>query len=475
MNVALPLGALMLGASCLPLLAAEARVDFVRAISLHLGRCVNCHGPNAAKQGGGSRMDTRAAAFKGGGKGPGLVPGKPEQSAIYRYLARRLHAARDFKLQPDDRISARVKLWIEQGAHWPEGMRLESFGIISIPEAKVAGAIRRKILAHHKPVTEAGMKPYRTRVPKALSHFEMVPIKGGTFLMGSPPNEKGRAKDEGPRRKVKLSPFWMGKHEVTWNEFHKYIYHTRSNLHPAGSDEFYLNYHVGPSELMYGMDRGMGTGTHPAIRMSQFMAIKYCQWLSAKTGHFYRLPTEAEWEYAARAGTTTAYSWGNAADRATLNQHTWNIQNTLDLILFANTYRKVGLKKPNPWGLHGLHGNVAEWVLDGYAPYPPARQVQENPWVKQFKRFPHVVRGGSFHEKNPQANLRSAARRHSTPKWQQTDPQFPKNKWYVTDAIDVGFRVVRPMKVPTLKQMMDYWHIDPKKNRINSYRQLVVD
>jgi formylglycine-generating enzyme required for sulfatase activity len=188
----------------------------------------------------------------------------------------------------------------------------------------------------------------------------------------------------------------------------------------------------------------MGHDGFPAICMTQLAAKMYCKWLSVKTGQFYRLPTEAEWEYACRAGTTTAYSFGNDASK--LGEYAWFDGNS------DGKYHKPGKKKPNPWGLYDMHGNVAEWVLDEYRPGFYAElaasktQPVKNPLAIPTKVYGRVVRGGSWDEDAAQA--RSAARDQSIPEWKIQDPQIPQSIWYLTDARHVGFRVVRPLRVP---------------------------
>ena len=106
------------------------------------------------------------------------------------------------------------------------------------------------------------------------------------------------------------------------------------------------------------MTFGFGRDGQPAICMTHHAAMEYCRWLSAKTGKIYRLPTEAEWEYACRAGTKTAYSWGDDPEK--LDEYAWDVNN-------AEKPMPVGKKKPNPWGLYDMHGNVSEWCLDHYS------------------------------------------------------------------------------------------------------------
>jgi formylglycine-generating enzyme required for sulfatase activity len=167
--------------------------------------------------------------------------------------------------------------------------------------------------------------------------------------------------------------------------------------------------------------------------------MEYCRWLSAKTGKIYRLPTEAEWEYACRAGTTTAYSFGD--DPAPLGDYAWYVEN-------AEKPQPIGKKKPNPWGLHDMHGNVSEWCLDRYvgdiySKFAKA-QVKGPVVLPTADEYPYVARGGSWDDDADR--LRSAARLASNLEWSVQDPQRPQSIWWHTDATFVGFRVMRPVE-----------------------------
>jgi formylglycine-generating enzyme required for sulfatase activity len=161
----------------------------------------------------------------------------------------------------------------------------------------------------------------------------------------------------------------------------------------------------------------------------------------------YRLPTEAEWEYACRAGTKTAYHFGDDASK--LGEFAWFDANSTEE---GNPkYHKVGQKKPNPWGLHDMHGNVAEWVQDKYEPDFYAKfkpnEAAKFPLCLADEEYPRVARGGAWDRKAEEC--RSASRMASEPDWKVQDPQTPKSAWYMTDAKWVGFRVVRPLRKPT--------------------------
>jgi len=323
-------------------------------------------------------------------------------------------------------------------------------------ELLVWPAIHQKLLetASAELVTEADMKPYSRTIPGSTVHYHMVPIPGGEFLLGSPESETGRSMHEGPQVRVRVSPFWMGKYEVTWNEYELFMPSGATLPRQPGdaarlaADDF-SDAVSRPSHPYFEMSGGMGTDGYPAVRLTQYAAIQFCVWLSAKTGHFYRLPTEAEWEYACRAGTTTPYYFGN--DPSRLHDFAWFEDNS-DL-----RYQRVGRKLPNPWGLHDMHGNVAEWTMDQFDPagyLSLVRQAPHNPWNQGIRLHPRSVRGGSWDD--PAENLRSAARLDSNPSW-NTDPTIPKSIWWNDNAPHVGFRIVRPLHAPSLDELGDFW------------------
>ncbi len=312
-------------------------------------------------------------------------------------------------------------------------------------------------VANAEAATPDAMKPYKERIPGTEVTFAMLPIPGGSFVMGSPESEPERGGEEGPTHAVDLAPFWMGKHEVTWDEYHLFMYKLDLELRKADEtlaapQDAWADAVSRPTPPYVPMDFEMGVEGYPAICMTQFAARQYTKWLSMKTGRFYRLPTEAEWEYACRAGTTTAYHFGDDPDE--LDDYAWYFDNADD------QYQKVGTKKPNPWGLYDMHGNVSEWVLDRWDRkfYASLGESAANPVAWPEKLYPRVVRGGSWDD-DPD-RLRSAARRASKKSWKVQDPQLPKSIWYHTDATFVGFRVVRSFAEPDDATKARYWDPD---------------
>ena len=284
--------------------------------------------------------------------------------------------------------------------------------------------------------------------------IEMLPIKGGSFQFGSPATERGRSKDEGPVHEVNIAPLWMSKYEISWDLYQLFMNREIDALKMTSQKGKEVSTDIdavsGATTPYVEMSFGMGTDGYPAICMTQLAASKFCEWLSAITGNYYRLPTEAEWEYACRANTKTVYSFGNDASR--LKEYAWYIDNSNGL------YHKIGTKKPNPWGLYDMHGNVAEWTLDQYIPEAYKRQKgskSKNPFEIPTKKYPRSVRGGSWLDEA--ISLRSASRRGSSKIWKIRDPQIPKSKWWHTDASFVGFRIIRPYNTPNIKDRQKFW------------------
>ncbi len=303
----------------------------------------------------------------------------------------------------------------------------------------------------------AGFDPYRESLPGSDVAFAMVPIRGGTFTMGSSPDAPGHEPDEAPPVEVTVEPFWMGAHEVTWAEYDLWNADAErpQSKQPDGIAR--------PTPPYMDMTFNMGRDGYPAICMSHVAARQYCKWLSAKTGRFYRLPTEAEWEFACRAGSRAAWSFGD--DVGKLGDHAWFVDNSARVLEPGAppvpAYHPVGKKAANAFGLFDMHGNVAEWVADHYLPDAYAEAHGKAPRSSPYQvppkdqrgrpvRFPHVLRGGSW--RDPAPKLRSAAREPSDPVWNERDPQIPKSWWYLTEGQHVGFRVVRPLREPTAEE-----------------------
>lgn len=291
-------------------------------------------------------------------------------------------------------------------------------------------------------IQRATHKDYTEIIPDAKVCFDLVAVPGGTFLMGSPAGEGGRSADEGPQHPVEIRPFWMGKCEVTWDEYDLYfrqgVAQEKENKDARAKDADAI---TRPTSAYADETRGFGRTGYPVVGMSQHAAMEYCRWLSGRTGRSYRLPTEAEWEWACRAGNWTAYSFGDG--RRGLGDHAWFAANA------DETTHPVGKKKPNRWGLHDMHGNVAEWCLDHYQPdyyrsFPLQRLSPGPVKLPTADRFPHVVRGGSWAD--AAAQCRSASRRGSDASWNRRDPMRPQSIWWLWNVDFVGFRVVRAVE-----------------------------
>ncbi len=291
---------------------------------------------------------------------------------------------------------------------------------------------------------------YKQALKGTTLGFEMMAIPGGQFQMGNPRGSK----DEQPAHTVQLDPFWMSKFEVTWDLFEPFLYKdfektTHGGAIPAGLDAV-----TRPTKPYLDMTFGMGKENYPALAMTQYNAIQFCKWLYTQTGIFYRLPTEAEWEYACKAGGNDDFYFGN--DTNLLGEYAWFKGNS------DKKTHPVGQKKPNAWGLYDMLGNVAEWTYDQYLPeiyQERAGKKVTNPVVVASQLYPLVLRGGSYEEEA--SALRSSARSTSEPAWKQIDPQIPKSNWWFPEAPFIGIRLVRPLKNPDKAEILAYYDKKP--------------
>ena len=378
-------------------------------------------------------------------------------------------------------------------------------GIASTTAAEL-GLVKQKPASGRFVETKRGfMVPYKTTIPGTKITFEMVPIPGGKFTMGSPASEKHRKSGEGPQIEIIVKPFWMGKHEITWGEYKQYmalrnvfkdIEAMRSLLTPVkGNDPnkerrteerdkllAILKKHPALKKRLAKTDKKVDAMTaptslydpattfesgedprQPAVTITQYSAKQYTKWLSYLTSNVYRLPAESEWEYACRAGTTTAYHFGD--DPKTLGEYAWHFDNA------DEKTHIVGKLKPNPWGLYDMHGNVAEWVLDEYrepgykkSKGKPLTVAEALAWPTKLD--PRILRGG--HWDDDADRLRSAARMKSNvAEWKVNDPDLPMSPWWFSNApaTGVGFRILRPLDKPTKKEKAKFWDIDIKTLR----------
>ncbi len=289
-------------------------------------------------------------------------------------------------------------------------------------------------------------------IPGTQITFRMTFVPGGSFSLGSPETEAGRDADEGPQRRVGVDAFWMGVHEVTYDAF-SIFQHRNLDNGLGGSSElpFGVDMITRPSQAYEDPAHGMGATGHPMVGMTRVAAMEFARWLSEKTGRLYRLPTEAEWEHACRAGGDDVYTFGD--NPGTLVEHAWYANNSGD------TFHEVGLKEPNAWGIHDLHGNVAEWTMDRYAAdfYAgiPDDEPTANPRAEQSTRGLGVVRGGAYND--DAAGLRCAERFAETTRWKRRDPQMPKSRWWNTDSPHLGFRLMSPAREYTQDEIRSYW------------------
>ncbi len=294
-------------------------------------------------------------------------------------------------------------------------------------------------------------------VPGTGASINMVAVPGGEFTIGSSEKEPFHKKDEGPQKNVKISRFFMSEVEVTWNQYWAFYNETMSEGRTPPEKVYANNSRPdvdavsGPTPPFGFPDQGWGMGSRPAITMTHYAAETFCQWLSLKTGKKYRLPTEAEWEYAARGGTSTPYFFEGNPKKFS-NEGLWNRIFGSDTAMIARYVvysedsdgktaepEKIGA---NPFGLKNMLGNVLEYCSDWYQEdaYSKLKDGELDP-KGPSEGSEHVVRGGNY--ASDAADVRCSSRGHTENEaWLRTDPQNPKSIWWYSDIKGIGFRIV---------------------------------
>lgn len=309
-----------------------------------------------------------------------------------------------------------------------------------------------------EPVKVEKFESYTEKIPGSSVSFNMIAIPGGKFQMGSPENEPFRNPDEGPVKQVEVSPFFMAEIEVSWDEYLAFYVQTAAEGRSTDTEGIRSAANSSKTDAISGAtppygqpDQGWGLGKRPAISFSYHAAETYCKWLSQVTGKTYRLPTEAEWEYACRAGSQNPYFFpGNPKKfekKGFLSKISGNDTAVINsyVIYKDNSTAKTqppDRVKPNAFGLKNMAGNVAEFCSDWYQPdtYQKYSDGVKDPKGPE-EGTEHVIRGGSY--LSSAGYVRSAARDYTrTEEWLKTDPQMPKSIWWYSDCFNAGFRVV---------------------------------
>ncbi|MBL8762022.1 MAG: formylglycine-generating enzyme family protein [Phycisphaerae bacterium] len=247
------------------------------------------------------------------------------------------------------------------------------------------------------------LEPYTETISGTVLTIDMVPIPPGSITMADPADPTKTAAKE-------IGALYVSTVEISWDHYNAFLFGLDKPEGAVGTTA--ADAVTKPTKPYVAADRGFGTTGYPVISVSYRGAESFAAWLAAKTGKKYRLPTEAEWEYACRAGASTKYPSGD--DAASLDSISWFADNAE-----AKTHL-LGTKEPNTWGLYDMLGNAGEW----------AKGI-DNKWV---------IKGGSFVA--DAAAMRPEARLVNTGALNASDPNIPKSKWWLTEGGFVGFRVV---------------------------------
>jgi len=284
---------------------------------------------------------------------------------------------------------------------------------------------------------------YLEEIPGTEFSIEMIKVPKGTFQLGSDDTQQSEP--------IEMPAFYMSVHEITFDQYLPYREKDFDADTSVWMEDYAADAITRPSPPYLDFTEGMGNrGGYPAVSMTQQAALRYCAWLYIKTGKFYRLPTEAEWEYACRAGSASTYYFGEDPDD--LEEYAWYWDNS------GEKYQKVGQKAPNAFGLYDMLGNVSEYTADQFEKDLPAIFDESQPQALQTQpkgKYRRAVRGGAYDDLAEDCTCTS--RIPSNPAWQARDPQIPKSVWWNPDSPFVGFRVVRPIGEFTPEQVEAYF------------------
>ncbi|MCF6223819.1 MAG: formylglycine-generating enzyme family protein [Flavobacteriaceae bacterium] len=283
--------------------------------------------------------------------------------------------------------------------------------------------------------------------------FEMIQVPGAIYKMGVVNSGSTQISDKNPLHLAQIDSMWVGKYEVTWEIFELFLAENKTLFDSIPKEKsIKIDAITRPSPPFEDPSLGMGKKNYPVVSISPYAAITFCKWLSTVTGRFYRLPTEAEWEYICKGGSANVDFFSDKIN--VLNQYAWSYENS------DYQYAEIGQKLPNAFGIYDILGNVAEWTLDFYDDefYKKNQDtISINPWNIPRKLHPRVFRGGSWND--DLKDISSTNRGKSGFYLQKNDPQIPKSFWWYTDSSYIGFRLVSPNKQPTKEEAKKFWRI----------------
>lgn len=289
------------------------------------------------------------------------------------------------------------------------------------------------------------MVPYQQPIPGSSAVIEMVPIPGGEHTLE--PIEPSSAKS----KTVSLGPYWIGKFEITMQQYMPYrqLYFTqkrneRKEINQADNPTA-VDAVTAPTEV-YDPGLHFEYADHPdspALSVSQYAARQYTKFLSLLTAQTYRLPLRSEWQHACLAGSRPPYCFLETGER--LEQYAVSIENSPE----GSESLRVGTKKPNAWGLHDVHGNVSEFVIEDNA--------------VTGMQYGHVACGGNCFSDAKDCTVNSFIRTDED--WWDQDPELPHSPWWTTseEARVTGFRIVSPLAPLSAEQKRASWDADSQR------------